>query len=163
MRLTETERLILSNQYRILEQLYPDEAELFALHRKAVEGGFVSHYKPHMLLGEEVSEEVCREVLEILRMHRALKFSFQSLQDTGGIEESQIQFRGFDENMEPHQTAYTGYLFDDPDRFDKLKQSGGYNSDTPMLERYRRMLLQWQDSEDQKNLTKEDLARIVSA
>ena len=39
-KLTTLDRLVLSNQYRILEALYPDEAETLAIKREAIENGY---------------------------------------------------------------------------------------------------------------------------
>lgn len=44
MKLTKVERLILSNQYSILEKLYPEEAEHYHLQKKIVENGYSLHY-----------------------------------------------------------------------------------------------------------------------
>ena len=40
VKLTRVERYILSNQFRILEALYPDEASHFATTREALEHGY---------------------------------------------------------------------------------------------------------------------------
>ncbi len=44
MDLSLKDRIIISNQLRILEALYPDEADWYANHRKAVEQGYKLHY-----------------------------------------------------------------------------------------------------------------------
>lgn len=39
MKLSKLERLILANQFKILEALYPDDAESYENNRKAIEEG----------------------------------------------------------------------------------------------------------------------------
>ena len=41
---TLEQRLILINQYKILEKLYPEEAETYSQHREILEEGYTLHY-----------------------------------------------------------------------------------------------------------------------
>ena len=56
--LTLKERLLLANQYLILEKLYPDEAEHYAELRKVVERGYALEY---IDLVEQFSEELSKQ------------------------------------------------------------------------------------------------------
>lgn len=167
MKLTRKERLFLSNQLKILEKTYPDEAEYYAKHRKAIEMGYSLHYDgvaEHLY--NEMSEEECREVINILDMYRALTFSYKNLEDKSGIEERRIEFPGFDGNNETDQMAYTEYFINDLNRFDELRDNSefpDYNSHCPMLDKYRKMLKSWEESSNKHNLTKSEIIRILEA
>jgi uncharacterized protein YfbU (UPF0304 family) len=167
MKLTRAERWILSNQFRILEALYPDEAESFQKAREVVEEGYelnydwiTQHISPdnHML-----SDEECREIIDILAMFSALKDSYQNLTDASEIEEQAITFGGFDGNSETTQRDYVLFLVDREHKFLSLDRGHDFTSDRPRLYAYRRMLLEWRKSDESYELVKEDILRIVSA
>jgi len=163
MELSKQERLILSYQYKILENLYPDEAGTYAQHRKIVEDGYTLNYdeiSTHIY--DELSDEECREVLDILDMHHALQASYQALENKEGIT---IRFAGFDGNNETKQMAYTRFYLDELHRFAELTeiaQSPDFNSHRPTLQLYRLMLDQWNQCTDKNNLTREEIERILN-
>jgi uncharacterized protein YfbU (UPF0304 family) len=164
MKLTPVERWMLSNQFRILEALYPDEAESYAEAREAIENGYELQYD---LLSQHISEDVmsvedCNEVIDILNMFRVLKFSYEDLDDKSEIDEGDIEFGGFDGNHEGKQMAFTRHFCGSGESYAELNRSGGFNSHWPMLDRYRQMLAEWKKSANQHRLTKEDIQRIIS-
>lgn len=167
MDLNEKDRLIISNQLKILERLYPEEAAYYAQHRKAVEHGYRLHYAwliEHFY--EEMTEEECREVLSVLDMYRAITLSFQKLEDKTGIDEPQVRFRGFDGNNEGKQFSYAQYFIVDLGRFDELKYDSKYpdfNSHMPMLGKYRRMLSAWMGYENRFQLDRTQLLQVIGA
>src|SRR5258708_8853622 len=118
MHLDKKERLILSNQLKILEKLYPEEATYYALHRKALENGYSLNYEwlvEHF--SEAMTETECLEVLDILDMYRAITFSYAKIKDPAGIEDFWLKFRGFDGNNETSQYSYAQYFVADLGRF----------------------------------------------
>jgi len=151
MDLDKKDRLILANQYRILEALYPDEAAEFARSRKALENGYKLQY--HSLIefiSDEMSEEKCREVLDILDLHRAMLFSLRDKppSERGGLTEEDVRFLGFDGNNEPEQYSYANYYVNDLGRYQELAEGRSYvdlNSHHETLGRYRNMLRLWKD------------------
>ena len=166
MDLSKKERLILRNQLKILEELEPEEAEYYRKTRKAIEKGFSLHYEPKVLLYEEMSEEECREVINILNMYRALTFSYKNLDDKSEIEEVKIEFPGFDGNNETKQLAYAEYFMNDLDRFAELRDDSDYpdyNSHSRRLEQYRRMLNEWNAIGNKHELSKEEIIRLINA
>jgi len=163
VKLSKTERWILANQHRILEALYPQEAPFFAETREALESGYELHYDPDYIDNDTLSEEECREVLEILDMHRALHFSYAALGDKSGLELERVRFLGFDGNEETKYMAYCRYFCrHDGGRFPELDRRDDFNSHFPMLDRYRRMLDQWRNLDKSHELTKADILKIVS-
>ncbi|MDQ7814217.1 MAG: YfbU family protein [Patescibacteria group bacterium] len=169
MRFTRTERLLLANQYRILEKLYPDEAGSYATWREALESGYELHYG---WIAEHIYEDVmtdaeCREVVDILDMHRALKRAYEALADKSGIEEWKVKFSGFDGNNECKQMGYARYFcaIDGPHdpRFPEVDRGDNFNSHCPTLKRYRAMLAEWNKSGAKQELTRDDVVRIIDA
>ena len=163
MKLTKTERWILSNQYRILEKLDPDQERDYARGREVLESGYALEYgwiSEHLL--DEFPVDECREVIDILDMCQALRRSYEKLGNKSGIEEWRVHFRGFDGNEETGHMAYARYLTEDEGKFQELR-NGGLNSHCPTLDRYRSMLSEWERSPNKSELTREDLVRIAHA
>lgn len=168
MKLSKLERLLLSNQYRILEALYPDDAEYYENNRKAVEEGFELHYSDLLegLSENELSTAECREVIDILSMYRALTFSYQKIEDKSGINSYYIKFDGFDLNdeYEGKRVIYARYFINDLDRFEELKYGNSYadcNSHGIRMDRYREMLSRWNGLGRKNILTKEEIKKIL--
>lgn len=167
MNLTKVERIIISNQFMILEKLYPEDANYYSTRRKALECGYKIHYDD---IGEgyfdEMSEDESREVIDILDMYRALTFSYQRLQDKDGIDEEDIHFDGFDGNDEIRQYLYAQYFILDLDRFEELKYGREHpdlNSHANRLNKYRAMLPVWKSFPDRFNLSSEQIRTILES
>ena len=165
MKLTRTERLILSNQYRILEGLYPKEAREHQRARVSLEEGYEQEY---IFLAEHVREDVmtveeCKELYEILEMHRAMKFSYRELSDKSGITEGDVDFAGFDGNdaVEGKYLSYVRYV-SEARKYEELERGDDFNSHSPELDRYRKMLAAWRGMGKERNLSKDRL-RLLSS
>jgi uncharacterized protein YfbU (UPF0304 family) len=163
MELSKQERLILSNQYRILERLYPKNKKDFARCRTVVERGYALDY-------DEISEDICDEmsieesqrVLDILSMYSALDSSAKKLDYE---PKEKIVFRGFDGNNEPNEMNYTSFYVDDLEKFpeiEKITQSPDYNSHIPTLTLYEMMLDEWNKCKNKNDLTEEEIERILN-
>lgn len=165
MKLSTSERLILFNQYQILEFLaraHPDVAqrgntvyhdpEVYAWYQEVVESGFdilVDGIQPPM---EELdfTEDEQLEVLNILDMWQHLQISFGKLGGEHGVDPRNVQFPGWDGNH-GHQRHFArlfcyrkGYdLYGGPggkpDNFD-LQPSPAENSHRDTMPEYRGML-----------------------
>ena len=91
MDLSELERQQLINQFLILEKLYPEDADYYAKHRKALQEGYKLHYKwifEHLY--EEMSEEECEEVLDILEMYQALAWSYMNITGKKEVDDESL-------------------------------------------------------------------------
>jgi len=165
MDLSKIERYMIANQLKILEKLYPDEANYYSQHRKAIEEGYALHYSwifEHIMDGLTIDE--CKEVLDILDMFRALRDAYERLEDKNIIDFNKIKFIGFDGNYETKYLMYATYFIVDLNRYDELKVKGKYpdfNSHVPMIDKYRSMLSKWKDSRNKYELSKDDLIRII--
>ena len=167
MKLSRIERLMLSNQFLILESLYPNEAEGYAEHREAIEKGYESHYEKFMERicdsQDVTSESECQKVTKILSMFRSLFFSREGLSDSekSEIDESKVKSVGFDaNNKEFKQFRYAKYYCKDGQRFPELEI---IDSCLPCLERYDRMLIIWEKIEQNGLLTKQQIIDIIDA
>jgi uncharacterized protein YfbU (UPF0304 family) len=169
LKLTRVERWILSNQYKILEQIFPNEADYYREARKAIESGYELEYER---LAERIyadkhglTTEECREVLEILAMFQMLKDVTGTGEGIPGVEPWQVQFAGFDGNTEMSRMAYVHYFYSvHGGRSTELERGDDFNSHTPLsLDRYRRQLAEWRASKTTYSLTADDVKRIASA
>ena len=162
MKLTPFERLSLLNQFRILEQVDLNNA---SSHRQAceiLERGYTIEYGFTILQGvdgDEVSEQDCKEVRDVLDMYRALKAALRDL-PTGTLSENDATFSGFDGNDETKHYAYARFLIEDQK---KWPESQALNSHTTMLGKYRRMLAEWATCSEKGHLTANEVNGILSA
>ena len=147
--LSKVERALLANQLRILEVLYPDDAEELAQHRTALEAGWEYHFEEAFLAvsSDDVftTEQSC-EVIDILDMYGAIDLALGAIgRDHSLAQHFAARFAGFDGNNEVVEMAYVEYLVEDLGRFDYLasRAEAGFNSHTQTLDRYRRMVSVW--------------------
>lgn len=168
MDLTLKERLILSNQLKILEALYPDDVEYYSRQRKAVDCGFKLHYSwlAEHIDENELSEADCRFVLDVLGMYRALDLARRRFGDSAEFKDHDLRFRGFDGNEEADLYSYTLYFVVELDRFKELRDDNEYpdfNSHMPMRNRYQQMLEVFNkiSPDGQLNLSSEQLRSIL--
>lgn len=167
MKLSKKERLSFIYQLRILEALYPEEADHYAKSRTALEEGYSLHYAwlvDHLY--DDLTEEQCREVLSILDMYRAITFSLAKLEKSDALNSHHLaKFVGFDGNNETHLMSYARYFIVDLDRFSELKydEYPYFNSHCPMLGTYRKMLELWSSVGKGYELSREQLAVLLGA
>lgn len=146
MKLTVKERLMFANQMKILEALYPDEAEYYKNHREALESGYELHYNwifEHFSDG--LTEKECNEVLDILEMYYRMIVTFKHLpsERKKELKIKELSFPGFDGNNETSQLSYAIYFMHDLNRFSEVRDDSefpDYNSHSPTLNTYRKML-----------------------
>jgi hypothetical protein len=167
--MSTTERLILSNQYRILAILCPEEATYFDHARRIVESGYEEHYDE---LGDinpdPLSREASKEVLDIMTMFSCLKDAYDRLHDKSDIEEREIRFDGFDGNNEGELLSYADFFCNQEDRrFTDLVSKHVPNRHSPRIEMYRRMLEVFESLPERmhrpRELSKESVQKVVAA
>jgi hypothetical protein len=168
--LTKLERLVLINQFRILEKLYPQEAPDLSVHRLALEGGFELQYSVMFeSFGTGLDSKQCKFVLDVLDMYRAMRRAHANLSvdERASITESDLRFEGFDGNNEPGYWAYTRYFICDLGRFDEFRpvtdSFGSFNSHQQMLHIYTRMLAAWRKCSDRFQLSANDIRNILAS
>jgi uncharacterized protein len=166
---------LLSNQYSILAKLDPDQSDYYDKIRDALESGYESHYTPEHITTSPsaiMTEEECREVVDILAMFQVLRQSFDRLPDKSGIDEGDVRFGGFDGNNETKQMAYTRYFCGRPGdrRFEDDVDLNNLNSHAERLPHYQAMLREYNRIKDAKPrdlsmdgylFTKDEIAAVV--
>ncbi|QYR20789.1 YfbU family protein [Paenibacillus sp. sptzw28] len=165
MDLSKKERLMLYNQYEILERLNPQDAETYRTFRTILSNGYEAHYGDLVeSFYAEMSKEASDLVVDVLDMYSCLHNSYAALEDKSGIEEWQIDFPGFDGNNEISELGYTRFFLHDLDRFSELQRDGHaqYNSHSRMKTKYRAMLEVWRAKEERYNLSKADIIEIIN-
>lgn len=166
-KLTKLERLMLSNQYLILEKLDPECGDYYAEKRIVLEEGYELHYEDvySNISSTVLSAEECREVIDILSMYRAITDSMKPEYD---IQHYNLEFPGFDLNdeYEGKLVLYTRYFINTLNRFEELKygeQKGNFNSHALKLSTYRKMLEKWDSIGREYSLTEEQILTILEA
>jgi uncharacterized protein YfbU (UPF0304 family) len=149
IQLSRLERYSLSNQLRILEVLYPDEAKALAVQREAIERGYemiYSWYFEHIYDGSDVmTEEESKEVWDTFEMFDAIHRSIDALQASDLASHNASKFRGYDGNSETKFMTFAEFTVERLERFDYLPMArkGHWNSHMPMRDVYARMLKEW--------------------
>ena len=161
MKLTKAERLILFNQFRLLESLYPEEARDCQNACEILQSGYALEYDSLVSFGEETPEETAREVIEILNMYRALSNASIQLPE-GSFDPKDAIFNGFDGNEEGEHYSYASFMIEKQGRWAEFK-TAELNSHWPMLDEYRAMLARWELCREKLHLTAEDVSRILGA
>lgn len=160
------ERLLLANQYRILELLDPDHAAKHADNRQILAGAVETHY---VTLLEDFSNainlEVSREVMDILAMFSRLRLSYEHLDGANTLDQHAIAFSGFHPQFEHEMLSYAQFYMKKLGRHRWLSDGvgDGLESSMPMLDIYRRMLAEWKAIGMAKVLDNSEINRIVAA
>ncbi|CAM3559581.1 hypothetical protein VA7868_01012 [Vibrio aerogenes CECT 7868] len=166
MEMTNAQRLILSNQYRLMTQLDPANAEKYKRFQTIVERGYALHMRE---LNKEfgcMSEDACREIIDIMEMYHAMQESYKLLsgQDQSEIDDRRLQFLGFDLSTEPQLVHYVRFLVDSEGLYTQFdKGDHHFNSQVTMLDKYRRMLASWKSCPRQYHLSTAEFLKILSA
>lgn len=163
MQMTDFERLVLVNQFLLLEKLYPEQAKPYSEVRQALESGFELFYSDAFEpLYKSFPAAQCEEVVDILNMHRMMRLALSDLGTVTGVTEDMIHLRGFDGNEEASQWRFAKYLFK-IGRFPEVVHPDGLNSHCGMMATYRDMLAAYRQCADKYKLTADDVRRILKA
>lgn len=154
MELSKKDRLILVNQYRILQKLSTEGYEIADYETKitALLNGFTLHYEDLFVefSENELSKEESRYVLDVLELYRGIVFSYIRLCGENAVSkltDDDVAFPGFDGNDETKYLAYARYFIEDLGRYDELKQyraAWDYDSHMNTTYRYEAMLKEFQ-------------------
>lgn len=144
-KLTEVERRILANQELILAKLYPENGKKHYENMRTYKDWFSIRYAQSLDIKKEMSEELCKEVQEILWMFIKIKDSIKNLseEEKEGLELSYLEFDGFDHLNDYPYVHYANFLQSIPSFY---LEDAGKNSHSPTsLGRYQKMLAYFQD------------------
>lgn len=166
MEMTNAQRLILSNQYTLMAQMDPDNAAKYHRLQTIVERGYALQMRELNKDFGELSEEGCRRVIDFMEMYHALQESYKMLDAAHQqqVDHRRLQFLGFDAASEAQLVHYVRFLTDEEGlypQFDKAEHH--FNSQVPMLEKYKRMLQTWRNCPRQYHLSASEIQQIFSA
>jgi len=118
-------------------------------------------------LNDEVSEDDCRFVYDVLDMHRDLIRSYEALTDKAGIEAADVSFRGFDGNNEPELYGLISFL-KGRGLWEETLGPSGLNTHAQSVPRYKKMLENHKAVRDQydpmgqwHDLTADEIKQVV--
>lgn len=159
--LSPIERLLLTNQCRILIQITTSqiEREYFADLIKVIDGGFEREYDRFLtrFMENGLSVEEGTFVEDTLLMLSSL-LEHRRLTD---LDLGDFAYPAFDPGEEYNHLAYARYLYE-LDRHGYPGLKGIVTSREPQLGRYRAMVIAWRESHDLPELNASDLSRIVA-
>ena len=166
MEMTNAQRLILSNQYYLMSQMNPENSARYQRLQTIVERGYELQMRE---LNKEfgcLTEAECREIIDIMEMYHAMQESNKMLaeQERAEVDQRRLQFLGFDIASEAQIVHYVRFLVDSEGLYPQFdKADHHFNSQMPMLEKYRRMLTTWRNCPRQYHLCATELSQIFSA
>ncbi|MCB2214394.1 YfbU family protein [bacterium] len=170
MKLSRTERWIISNQLQLLALLDPEQREYYEQSQKILENGYEGLYEDCINYiypdDETFSIEKSRLVIDILDMFRSINNTLSRLEETDGLDIDSLKFSGFDGNEEADYMLFAKFFCTEFDggRFSELVEGlNSFNTHWPVLESYIRMLEAWNSCPNKHKLTKDDLFQIQQA
>lgn len=163
MELTDAERLILSNQYRILAKLEGDD-EHYSLMADTFHEGYKWLYDQYLdNLGPNLDDDKATFVVDILDLYSSMRSSYRDLEDKSGIDADDLKFPGFDGNNEGDLMGFADMLVKHR-RFVETLRKHGNNSHMPTVDIYRRMLACWNDmGQPTYPYSKEQILQLLDA
>ena len=167
MNLTKLERLSLINQFEIRKRL--EKTDAYDEWIKVLEEGYSLWYSEIFRnLSDDLSEEDCRFVSNVLSMYRAIHYYRQSakepLKDTTFAE-----FAGFSGNEEGHLRSFALFEIHKDNSWDEQKsreqETDRFNSHMPVRDVYERMLRVYKGLtlDAMSKLTKEQVEQVLAA
>lgn len=166
MEMTNAQRLILSNQYKIMAKLEPESAAQYERLQMIVERGYGLQMRELDKNFGKLTESECRSVIEVMEMHHAMQESYKMLSaaDQANIDERRLAFLGFDIATEHQAVNYVRFLVDSEGMYPQFADETHYfNAQVPMTEKYSRMLTTWRQCPRQYHLSSTELAQILAS
>lgn len=144
MRLSDVERRVLLNQYKILSALYPQEADHYDHLSQILVEGYHERWMEAVLGGlkKPLSNEDADFVFDVLVMYDWMQRSYYSTpkRDRQHVNEMRLRFPGFDPESEGRMVDYVRFLIQRLERFTFLNAAVSADGGGPMRPAYARML-----------------------
>lgn len=177
MELSRLDRVILANQYTILQAIDSENAEHYEQALQVLKGGYELEYEAYIaciVYPDTMPYDECVLVIDVMDMYMAMQRSYDKLEDKSEIKEGKLDFPGFDGNHETRYMSYAEFVVEKqgkftPLRFDKDRCNDTpphildrFNSHSPTLDLYRRRIEVWKSLSDKYNLSKDDISSILA-
>jgi uncharacterized protein len=151
MKLSNTERLILINQFEIRKSLAKKKEEIAYFDeriRVLTEGHEILYRDLFAELNEEVPEDKGRFVLDVLDMYRAIEtYKRENVSDANVSKIPGSHFRGYDGNEETAYYTLTRFLIKTQHKYTEQlsyeKSTDGFNSHMPLVPTYKKVHARW--------------------
>ncbi|MCK6262821.1 YfbU family protein [Vibrio sp. ZSDE26] len=166
MEMTNAQRLILSNQYYLMSQMDPENSAKYQRFQTIVERGYALQMQELNKDFGCIEEAECRQIVDILEMYHAMQESNKMLKDDEQkeVDQRRLQFLGFDIASESQLVNYVRFLIDSEGLYPQFEKGDHhFNSQMPMLDKYRRMLVTWRSCPRQYHLCATELQQIFNA
>lgn len=164
MEMNNAQRLILSNQYKMMAMMDPENAERYRRQQTIIERGFGLQMRELDRDFGELPEDICRRVIDMMEMYHALRISFDNLKNAADIDARRIHFLGFDAATEARYLSYVRFLVNTEGRYTHFDSgSHGFNSQTTMWDKYVRMLGAWHGCPRQYHLSEVEINQVLNA
>jgi len=153
MKINKKDRILLLNQYKILDVLDKENSQHYRELIEILENGYEIFYS---MVDEWVSEDMPASegkfVLRVLGLYRMLENFKQEVPNSKVISHVYSYFRGFDGNNESEYMAFCRFLIEKQYKFQEQRQyfikNDNMNSHTPMIPKYSRMLAVAEDLDE---------------
>ncbi|MDU8925072.1 YfbU family protein [Pasteurellaceae bacterium LIM206] len=166
MEMSITQRLILANQYKLMGLLDPTNAQKYQRLERIVKGGFALELKELDKEFSNISEEECRIVLDTLEMYNALQVSYNNLPDNdkSALNPHRLQFVGYCAVREKKYLDYLRFITSVEGKYQEFMHcEHGCDSQTPMWDKYIKMLDVWRACPHEYHLSMAEIQNILNA
>ena len=164
MEMSSTQRLILVNQYKLMALLDPTNAAKYQRLETIVKGGFSLELRELDNEFSVISEEECRTVLDTLEMYKALQISYNNLSDKCELSEHRLQFVGYCAVREKKYLNYLRFITSVEGKYQEfMRCEHGCDSQTPMRDKYSRMIDAWKACPHEYHLSMAEIQNILNA
>ena len=169
MHLTKTERMILINQYEIRKALDPNDAVYYDEAIEILTNGYAVLYAELFTgISSDMPKSDGEFVLDVLQMFRVIEAYKQSHPNDSEVANHQwAHFHGFDGNNEGHCLQFTRFQIKVKKHWSEQwpyeSQTDGFNSHTPMMGVYARMLKEWESFDKPYPLSRDQIMAILNA
>ncbi|MGU0043780.1 YfbU family protein [Escherichia coli] len=161
--MTNAQRLILSNQYKMMTMLNPANAERYRRLQTIIERGYGLQMRELDREFGELKEETCRTIIDIMEMYHALHVSWSNLQDQQSIDERRVTFLGFDAATEARYLGYVRFMVNVEGRYTHLTPELTVLTPRRQCGKYQRMLNVWHACPRQYHLSANEINQIINA
>lgn len=164
-RLNDYERLTLINQFRILEALYPDDADGYAKSREILENEYEANYEMHVfsLASNPISEREGKEVKDTLQMFKYIEEAMP--EDFPAEMYPYPRFQGYSPEDGREFIKFARFAVERmgiPNNFPKIES---WESPVPTREAYRIMHREWDklSSREMFNMSLPQLKNVLNS
>ncbi len=158
----QEERLVLTNQFKILALLDPSQATDYEQRIEILQHGFEGEYSTlfDAIHQDTLSVAECDFVHKVFEMYHQLQEAQAKhavLSDT-----SRLRFEGFDGNYEIEYLTFCRYLVETAGMYGHVDTNPTFNSHAAKRDQYRRMLTVWMSATDRFSLTAAEVQAILA-